>query len=876
MRRRDVVCLSRGLPAAESQREKDQRGASVMKSGLLTVVVALMVLPALNAVRAQEPAADPYQALAKWDFGQNRQPLAQIEDQIRKTAPADYRTIEARLLPLLQSPDTPKGAKRSICRWLAVVGSADCVPALAGLLADADLSHPARMALEPMVHPAAGAALREALSQVKGKLLTGVLSSLAARRDADAVDALRSLANDHDAALAGAAISALGEIGTEQAARALDGLQVPTESARTLARARIAAAHRLAATGKTEPATALYRSLMLPQQSEAIRVAAFKGLLGTLPASEAAKRIVAAIQTDDAALHAAALAALATSPNRAWKDQAAAELPALTPAGQLRLLGILAAEPDVAARTGVLKVLEAGGETELRVAALECLTLHGTAADVPLVVKLAQAEPAAVADAARGVLERMSQPGVNDALVRMIESSPAPDRAVVLAAVAARRVEAALPELARLAGGADAALAVEAVRALAVLGTTEQLAPLAAVLIRTDNADVRGAAGEAVKAVCSRAEDKAAAAGPLVAALGQAATPAARIAVLEQLAYTSGEEALNAARRAAHDPDETVRDRAIRTLIAWPEPAVVPWLVELAKTTDKASYAVLALRDGCLRLANRKDLPMTQRLDIYRSVLEAAQRAEEKRQAIAGLADLPALGALELLQAAGREAELKDDATAATIRLARQLGAVYSQQALAALQAIHAEAASDDIKRQAEEAIKAVQNAGQSPEGFLVAWLLAGPYTESGKNGSALFDVAFAPEKPDGQAEWRPVTVPPEGKPGLVELDKIFGGHDRAAYLKTQLASSQEQDAVLELGSDDGIKVWLNGQVVQANNATRPCSPGQDKANVKLKQGVNTLLIKVTQSGGEWSVCCRAVTPDGKPLDGVTVAPGGP
>jgi hypothetical protein len=154
--------------------------------------------------------------------------------------------------------------------------------------------------------------------------------------------------------------------------------------------------------------------------------------------------------------------------------------------------------------------------------------------------------------------------------------------------------------------------------------------------------------------------------------------------------------------------------------------------------------------------------------------------------------------------------------------------------------------------------------------------LLSGPYTQQGKTGQELFEVALAPEKSDGGAEWRPVTVAPGGKTGLVEMDKIFGGNDRVAYLKTQLASVKEQDAVLELGSDDGIKVWLNGQVVHANNATRPCAPGQDKVNVKLKQGANTLLLKITQGGGEWSACCRVCRPDGKPLDGVTVAPNGP
>ena len=631
----------------------------------------------------------------------------------------------------------------------------------------------------------------------------------------------------------------------------------------------------MAAAGKTDAAAGVYQALLQPQQPEAIRVAALKGLLGTLPPTEAVKRFVEVIQGDDEALRTAALAAYVGSSNRALKDAVAAALPAMKPAGQLVLLGILGGEADVAARPVVLKVVEAG-EVDVRVAALECLALHGEAADVALVVKLAQSEPAAVAEAARRVLPRMGKPGVNEALVRMIESGQAGDRAVVLAALAARRVESALPTLARLVGDADAALATEAARALGVLGNTGQLGALAAVLIRTDNAELRGAAAEAVKSICSRAEDKPAAAKPLLAALDQAPTPAARIAMLQQLVFTRGDEALNAVRKATRDADAAVAEAAVRALIAWPEASAAPSLIELAKTTDKASFAVLALRDGCLRLANQKDLPLAQRLSIYRSVLEAAKRAEEKRQAIAGLADLPALGALELLQATARDAELKNDATAATIRLARQLGAVYNQQALAALEAIKAQSDSDDVKRQADEAIKAVRNAGQSPEGFVVAWLLSGPYTQQGKTGQELFEVALAPEKSDGGAEWRPVTVPPGGKTGLVEMDKIFGGNDRVAYLKTQLASVKEQDAVLELGSDDGIKVWLNGQVVHANNATRPCSPGQDKVNVKLKQGANTLLLKITQGGGEWSACCRVCTPDGKPLDGVTVAPNGP
>jgi hypothetical protein len=130
------------------------------------IIVAGVCLSGGRGMAADEPPADPYQAVAKYELGQSRLPLALIDEQIRKTPAGGYAEIEAKLLAVLRSPETTKDAKRYLCRWLSVVGSAQCVPAVSELLTDADLSHPARMALEPMANPAAGAALRAALPKV--------------------------------------------------------------------------------------------------------------------------------------------------------------------------------------------------------------------------------------------------------------------------------------------------------------------------------------------------------------------------------------------------------------------------------------------------------------------------------------------------------------------------------------------------------------------------------------------------------------------------------------------------------------------------------------------------------------------------------------
>jgi hypothetical protein len=73
----------------------------------------------------------------------------------------------------------------------------------------------------------------------------------------------------------------------------------------------------------------------------------------------------------------------------------------------------------------------------------------------------------------------------------------------------------------------------------------------------------------------------------------------------------------------------------------------------------------------------------------------------------------------------------------------------------------------------------------------------------------------------------------------------------------------------LLLGSDDGVKAWLNGTVVHSNNVDRGDIPDQDVALIQLTKGRNDLLLKISQGGGGWSAHARIVGLDGKPISGL-------
>ena len=76
-----------------------------------------------------------------------------------------------------------------------------------------------------------------------------------------------------------------------------------------------------------------------------------------------------------------------------------------------------------------------------------------------------------------------------------------------------------------------------------------------------------------------------------------------------------------------------------------------------------------------------------------------------------------------------------------------------------------------------------------------------------------------------------------------------------AAYALINIVSSRDRKNVaMGIGSDDGVKVWLNGKVVHVNDVNRGTTGIQDLFRVDLRTGSNFLLVKVTDRFGHWGM----------------------
>ncbi len=219
--------------------------------------------------------------LKKYEWGVDPKVLKPIDDAVVSThGDAGARDdLEKRLAAVL-SMDVSNVAKDYVCRQLMVIGTETSVPALAKLLAEKDLSHMARYALERIPAPEASQAMREALPRLDPALKIGVLSSLGVRQDEECVPMLGELVNDSDSAVARSAAMALGDIQTSEAAKALAGAKTSDKHVIVaVTDASLACAESLLAHGKKKDALAVYKGYAGTDQPKHVRMAATKGIL---------------------------------------------------------------------------------------------------------------------------------------------------------------------------------------------------------------------------------------------------------------------------------------------------------------------------------------------------------------------------------------------------------------------------------------------------------------------------------------------------------------------------------------------------------------------------------------------------------------------
>ncbi len=89
---------------------------------------------------------------------------------------------------------------------------------------------------------------------------------------------------------------------------------------------------------------------------------------------------------------------------------------------------------------------------------------------------------------------------------------------------------------------------------------------------------------------------------------------------------------------------------------------------------------------------------------------------------------------------------------------------------------------------------------------------------------------------------------------GLIPLNEILTPSDQTiAYAACVVQSSVEKKMVLSVTSNDGVRIWLNGERILEHNTMGSEEPDRDLVAITLKKGENHFCVKISQGFGKWS-----------------------
>lgn len=158
------------------------------------------------------------------------------------------------------------------------------------------------------------------------------------------------------------------------------------------------------------------------------------------------------------------------------------------------------------------------------------------------------------------------------------------------------------------------------------------------------------------------------------------------------------------------------------------------------------------------------------------------------------------------------------------------------------------------------------------------AWITLGPFNNKDSVG---YYTAYIPE----ETTQIDTTAKYYGREKLIRWEKSsdnkvdgrydFGNNDgindwSAAYVWAVVISPDERDITFRFDSDDQGVIWLNGKKVfehsRASVGGGAAQIDRHTIPVPLKQGENTILVKVCNSSQSWDFYMRLTKPDGKPF----------
>ena len=635
-----------------------QRGTEWAATGAVTQKSIPPTFPTADRVRMWLPNA-LFECIKTYDFGASRKDLTAIEKAIRGAAPSTLRMFEEKLLAALTAPETKFAGKQFALRVLRRIGTATSVEPIAALLTDKTYSHMARYALQRLPAPEATAALANLLGKVDDNLAMGLIGSLADRGDRSVVPQIAPYATHKNAAVAEAAIKALGKIGGSAADKTLADASIAREFRPLRDDARLLCADSLLADGKAAEAAAIYDEYAGRRSVEpVIRLAAYGGLLKAR-GEGAVPTIMELLSEQNRILRQGAVRLLVTTPGSAVTRSIVAAMKQLQSEQQSAVLAMLVTRGDRAAYPAVIAGLESSDAT-VQLAAIKALGTFGRAADVPRLTKLSTLD-SELAGAALESLTTLKGDGVTEAIAATLKDTNHVVRANAIQVLLTRRTRDAVPAFISAARDASPAVRAAACKALGMLAGPKEFPKVADLLVTSSNAADRANLLGAVRDIAKRLDDKDASSAAIAGAI-KGADADTTVRLLELLPVLSTDAGLAAVRTGVKSDNAAVARAAIAAMASWQNAAPLRDLLALAKDASDPSRQAPAMTGYSKLLGMPADRPSRETVELIGEALKLAKAPADRKRLVASLGRFPCREGLALAESLAADPQLGEEA----------------------------------------------------------------------------------------------------------------------------------------------------------------------------------------------------------------------
>ncbi len=826
----------------------------------------------INTVLDYEILSENLAQISHYEFGQSREAHKDVRQFVSLVSQSQKATerIEKELIKFLKS-DATLGGKQFVSHLFADIGSESSISTLAEMLYDSSTAEMARFALEKIPHKLAGKALRTAFMKSDNKIKIGIINSLGKRQDEESVSQIKKMIFSSDKQMASAAVAALGRIASERAITTLEDSKnkVSLEIHQEIVFALLDCADTFLVKNKNDRANKIYKELFVASEKNPVRYAALRGMIHSSPDKDVDKILINVLRDENSKIRSGVPMIVSEIPTDYDISGLIEALPSFSAVDQVSLLNALSNRKD----DYIIKMAIQLSKHENQAVRSDAFILIGKVGDFSSVKYLAEvsANKSSESKAAQNALYQLAGENVDLEIVKLI-----PDVSNEVKFQLIRSLRKRQPEdkgskisnvLLQIANTDSKKLRVESIRALQFIAGKEQMQALIDLLVGVENNQERRALEKTIVVIVHKENTDSLTTQIMLSELSHSKDIKTRSSLLLILAKVGHSSALPIFKRSILDTSETLQTASVMALAEWSTDAPIKELETIIRESTNPTHRTLALR-GFVRMAS---LPNEYAEQVtskrFRLAMELSETDDDKKMVLSGLSEQKSFSAFQMATEQLDTPALRDEAELAVVNIAAATLSTHPEETKRILLEIRQNSSDAGIIELAQKHINEIEKY----EGYITFWQLSKVYSNDNDDD---FYFEFPPEIKGANVNWTTMTeISDTNTPWQVNLTNIFGGNFCAGYLRTNIWSDTNQKARAELGSNDGIKAWFNGELIHSNDLSRTVGPGDDIVEINLKKGWNKLMLKIRQLGGSWGASARIRNVDGSKIKNLKTQP---